>query len=94
MLRKILKITIFLILNLLNYFNIIAEKTIPKAKSCLRGACKSCYATTYKPLWCDKSINQPSADHHVPESMGPHGYNYDGLPWYLDDGYSHYNSFW
>ncbi len=62
--------------------------------TCKHGPCKSCYDTTYKPLWCDKSVNTPSADHHVPESMGPHGYNYDGKPWYIDDGYSHYNSNW
>lgn len=62
--------------------------------ACKHGQCKSCYDTVYKPLWCDESVNKPNPDHHVPESMGPHGYNYDGLPWYLDDGYSHYNSFW
>ncbi len=62
--------------------------------TCKSGQCKSCYDTIYKPLWCDESLNQPTKDHHVPESMGPHGYNYDGIPWYLDDGYSHYNSFW
>ena len=63
-----------------------------KPKTCHNGKCKSCYSTTYKPLWCDESLNIP-IDHHA-GNMGPNGRNYDGIPWYIDDGYSHYNSFW
>lgn len=54
-----------------------------------------CREAIFKPKKCDSETG-PRLDRHATENMGPHGYNYDGIPYYLDDGYNHYGggSWW
>lgn len=47
-----------------------------------------CREALFKPKRCQVDIG-PRLDRHATESWGPHGYNYDGIPFYLDDGYGH-----
>ena len=63
--------------------NLLTSAEIAAKKS--NGVCQD---AIFKPKRCGAEANA-KIDRHATESWGPHGYNYDGIPYYLDDGYGH-----
>ena len=49
-----------------------------------------CREALFKPKRC-AAETEARIDHHATENMGPHGYHYYEVPFYLD-GYGHYGS--